>query len=187
MRKLFVFIALPIALAMLGCACETAPATPLETFKTYTKAIKKKDITTMKLLLSRETLRLHEQEAESQGVTVDDIVKRETLFQQEQTSVEFRNEKVNGDKATLEVKDPMGFWQTVFFVLEDGQWKIDKKSSVDELMRQIEEENQKADEQFDTNQPFVDPSATPTPPFEAPSGSPIPTLHPVNANRASIN
>jgi uncharacterized lipoprotein len=187
MRKLFVFIGLALIAALSGCAGEEKPATPLETFKTYTKAIKKKDITTMKLLLSRETLKLHEQEAKSQGITVDDIVKRETLFQEEQTSVEFRNEKIEGEKATLKVKDPMGFWQTVFFVLEDGEWKIDKKSSADELMRQIDEENRKADEQFNTNQPFTDPSFTPTPPFPETSGSPTPTLHPMNVNRAAIN
>ena len=187
MRKLFVLIGLAVVTAMVGCSGDDKPATPLETFKTYTKAIKKKDITTMKLLLSRETLKLHEQEAKSQGVTVDDIVKRETLFSEEQTSVEFRNEKIDGEKATLEVKDQMGFWQTVFFVLEDGEWKIDKKSSADELMRQIEEENRKADEQLNSNQPFPEPFSTPTPPFEEPGASPTPTLHPLNANRASIN
>ena len=187
MRKLFAIIGLAIMSATFGCSVEDKPASPLETFKTYTKAIKKKDITTMKLLLSRETLRAHEQEAKSQGVTVDDIVKRETLFQEEQRTVEFRNEKIEGEKATLEVKDPMGFWQTVYFVLEDGEWKIDKKSSADELMRQIEEENRKADEQFNSNQPFSDPASTPTPPFEEPGASPTPTLHPLNANRASIN
>ena len=188
MRKLFVFIGLAATLATLGCTGEEKPATPLETFKTYTKAIKKKDITTMKLLLSRETLKAHEEEAKSQGITVDDVVKRETLFSEEQTSVEFRNEKIEGEKATLEVKDPMGFWQTVYFVLEDGEWKIDKKSSADELMRQIEEENRKAEEQFNSNQPINDPLLTPTPPFEEPGVTPTPTstLHPMNVNRASI-
>ena len=186
-RNWLTLLVLAVSAASFGCAGEDKPATPLETFKTYTKAIKKKDITTMKLLLSRETLKLHEQEAKSQGLTVDDIVKRETLFSEEQRTVEFRNEKIDGERATLEVKDPMGFWQTVFFVLEDGEWKIDKKSSADELMRQIEEENRKADEQFNSNQPFPDPAFTPTPTFEEPSGSPTPTLHPLNANRASLN
>lgn len=185
-RKFLITLVLAAAVGGLACADESKPASPLETFKTYTKAIKKKDITTMKLLLSRETLKLHEQEAKSQGVTVDDIVKRETLFSGEQTTVEFRNEKIDGDKATLEVKDSMGFWQTIFFTLEDGEWKIDKKSSADELMRQIEEENRRADEQFNSNQPFPDPALVP-PPFPERSGSPTPTMHPMNVNRASIN
>ena len=86
----------------LACAGEQKPATPLETFQTYTKAIKKKDITTMKLLLSSGTIKMHEQEAKAQGVTVDDIVKRETLFTENQTTLKYRNEKINGDNATLE-------------------------------------------------------------------------------------
>jgi hypothetical protein len=166
MRNLLILLVLSIFATFAACGGEDKPATPLETFKTYTKAIKKKDITTMKLLLSRETLKMHAEEAKSQGVTVDDIVKRETLFNENQTSVEFRNEKIDGEKATLEVKDPMGFWQTVHFVMEDGEWKIDKKSSADQLMQEIEEENRKADEEFNSNRPFNEPLQTPTPPYD---------------------
>jgi hypothetical protein len=176
MRNWLILLVLVISAASFACSEDTKPATPLETFKTYTKAIKKKDITAMKLLLSRETLKLHEQEARAQGITVDDVVKRETLFNENQTTVEFRNEKIEGDKATLEVKDSMGFWQKVFFLFEDGEWKIDKKSSADQLMREIEEENHKMDEEFNTNRPFNEPVDTPTPPFDA-----------ANSNRASSN
>ena len=170
-----------------GCSGDEKPATPLETFKTYTKAIKKKDITTMKLLLSRETLKMHEDEARSQGVTVDDIVKRETLFTENQSTLEYRNEKIDGEKATLEIKDSMGYWQTVHFVREDGEWKIDKKSTADQLMQEIEEENRKADEELNSNRPFDEPMRSPTPPLDVNSASPTPTLHPLNANRASLN
>ena len=54
--------------AFLISGCEQKPATPLETFKTYTKAIKAKDTATMKLLLSDATLKMHEQEAKAQNV-----------------------------------------------------------------------------------------------------------------------
>ena len=43
--------------------------------------------------------------------------------------LETRNEKIEGDRATLEVKNIEGGWNTVPFVKEDGQWKV----SVDEL------------------------------------------------------
>src|SRR5258708_39579692 len=92
-----------LAAALVACGTQRE-ATPLETFKTYTKAIKLKDTKTMKLLLSDATLKLHEKEAKAQGVSVDEIVKRETLFTASQTSVDYRNEKIEGDKATLEVK-----------------------------------------------------------------------------------
>jgi len=185
MPKLLILLLLALIAATLGCSSEEKPpSTPLETFKTYTRAIKKKDITTMKILLSSETLKMHEQEAKSQGITVDDIVKRETLFSENQSTVEFRNEKIDGDKATLEVKDPMGFWQTVHFVREGGEWKIDKKSSADQLMHEIEEENRKADEEINNNRPYEQPSITPTPPLEQPSTSATPLLESANIKRA---
>ena len=177
------------AIAGFGCGGEDKPASPLETFKTYTKAIKKKDYTTMKQLLSADTLKMHADEAKAQSVTVDDILKRETLFNENQTSVEFRNEKIDGDKATLEVKDPMGYWQTLHFVLENGEWKIDKKASADQLLQEIEEENRKADEEFNSNRPFANPSFSPTPfPTVGSSFTPSPTppLDAANANRAAL-
>lgn len=129
-----------------SCGGAKPAATPLETFKTYTKAIKQKDTTTMKILLSDATIKMHEKEAKAQGVTVDDIVKRETLFSESQKTVEFRGEKIEGDKATLQVKNAYGVWETVPFVREDGVWKIDKAGYADQLMKDIEENNKKIDQ-----------------------------------------
>lgn len=136
-KIIFIFAA---ALAAFSCA-EAEPATPLQTFKTYTKAISKKDTTTMKLLLSNESMKMHEQQAKAQGVPVDDIVKRETLFAETQKTVEFRNERIDGEKATLEVKNSFGTWETVPFVFEEGSWKIDKKGYADRLMDDIQMTN----------------------------------------------
>ena len=130
---------------------ESKPATPLETFKTYTKAIKAKDTTTMKLLLSNATIKMHEQEAKAQGVTVDEIVKRETLFSESQKTVEFRNEKIEGDKATLQVKTAYGSWETVPFVREDDVWKIDKQGYADQMLKDMDESNRKLDELINSN------------------------------------
>ena len=135
-----------IAASFAACG-ESKVATPLETFKTYTKAIKAKDTKTMKLLLSDATIKLHEKEAKAQGVSVDDIVKRETLFSESQTSVNYRNEKIDGDKATLEVKNSFGSWETVPFVKEDGVWKIDKQGYAQQFQNDVEDEqNRKFDE-----------------------------------------
>ena len=141
--------------SMVGaCAGEQKPATPLETFQTYTKAIKKKDTTTMKLLLSSGTIKTHEQEAKAQGVTVDDIVKRETFIDENQKTVEYRNEKIDGDKATLEVKNSYGSWETWPFVREDGVWKIDKQGYADRMIKEIEEQqNKQFGDPFDINKP----------------------------------
>ena len=100
----------------------------------------------MKDLLSGESIKMHELEAKAQNVTLDDIVKRETLFSEGQKVVEFRNEKIDGEKATLEVKNAFGAWETIPFVREQSEWKIDKKAYADKLLQDIEQNNQQMDD-----------------------------------------
>jgi len=148
MRFYYKFLVL-ILIAAAFPACTSAPKktlTPLETLKAYGSAYKKKDITAMKLLLSQESIKMHEQEAKAQNVTVDDIVKRETLFSENQTSAEFRNEKTEDEKATVEMKDSTGIWNTVQFVKEDGVWKIDRKGFANNIQQQVEQKNNELDQ-----------------------------------------
>jgi hypothetical protein len=133
-------------LLMPACSSERQPATPVETFQTYVKAFKKKDITTMKLLLSKDTIKMHEQEAKAEGVNLDDVVKRDSMLGEGQTTVEYRNEKIDGDKATLEYKNSYGIWERIPFVKEDDEWKIDKKGYADQIEREVEQNNQQFDE-----------------------------------------
>jgi len=161
-----VFTSLILAAAILSAACGAAaePKSPVETMKTYTKAVKAKDTTTMKLLLSADTIKMLDQEAKSQNVVLDEIVKRETLFPESQKVFEFRNEKIEGEKATIEVKNSFGQWETWPFVFEDSQWKIDKKGYADRLMMDIQQQNDSAiDDVIRQNQISPDPLATPTP------------------------
>ena len=134
-----------MAAAIFGCG-QQKPATPLETFKTYVKAYKQKDMATMKLLLSDATLKMHEREAKAQGTTVDDILKRETMIGEAQKAVEYRDEKIEGDKATLQIKNVFGSWETLPFVREDGVWKIDKQGYANQMIQEIEENNKKLDD-----------------------------------------
>lgn len=129
-----------------GCSSGSKADTPIETFKTYITAVKEKDTTKMKLLLSSESIKMHEQEAKAQNLTLDDIVKRETLLTEGQKVVEFRNEKVDGEKATLEVKNSFGTWETIPFVREGGEWRIDKKGYADRLFQDVEQNNQQMDD-----------------------------------------
>jgi len=132
-----------------ACAGDAGkPPTPLETLKAYTTAIKKKDPTTMKLLLSDASIKMAEQEARAQGVTLDEIVKRETLFSENQTDVFFRNEKIDGDRATIEMKDSSNTWNTVPFVREEGVWKIDKQGIANQMMQDIEQRLKEGEEKF---------------------------------------
>ncbi|MDQ3132162.1 MAG: DUF4878 domain-containing protein [Acidobacteriota bacterium] len=142
---IFTFI-FTFSLFLISCGGERKTSTPFETFVAYTKAIKQKDTTTMKDLLSAASMKMHEQEAKAQNANLDDIIKRETLFSESQTSVKYRNEKIEGDKATLEVQNSFGAWETVPFVKEEGIWKIDKQGFANQMMQEVEQNNQKIDD-----------------------------------------
>ncbi len=158
-------------------ACSRPPSTPIETFKTYVKAIKAKDVKAMRVLLSEATLKMHERQAVAQGTTVDEIIKRETLFTENQRSVEFRDEKIEGDKATLMVKNSYGSWETVPFIKEDGVWKIDKKGFADRMMMDIDTENQR---KFDELRGIPPADSQMPPPANSLSASPSPMPSPVD-------
>lgn len=140
------FIVLILTAMFFACAGEEKPKTPLETLKAYTLAIKQKDTTTMKLLLSDGSIKMAEEEAKSRGVTLDEVVKRETLFDQTQRTVEFRNEKIDGDKATIEMKDSYNAWNTVPFIREAGIWKIDKQAAANQMLQDFEQNDKKLDD-----------------------------------------
>ncbi len=146
MRFYFKFIILISAGLLAACAGESKSSTPLETLKAYTQAIKKKDTTQMKLLLSNASIKMAEQEAKSQNVTLDEVVRRETLFGENQKTVEFRNEKIDDDKASIEMKDSFSSWNTVPFVREQGVWKIDKQGIANQMMQEFEENNKRLDD-----------------------------------------
>ena len=163
MRFYRMFFILLAALALVSCASPDAPKTetPLETLKAYIQAIKKKDPTQMKMLLSKGSLKMAEDEAKAQNTTVDEIIKRETLFTENQTQVEFKNQKIDGERATIEVKNSFGSWDVVPFNKEDGEWKIAKDRFMEEQMKKIDEDNKRLDEQI--NQGFPDTGNTTLP------------------------
>jgi uncharacterized protein YkwD len=141
------FLIFILVAAVVSCSTiQPKYLTPLQTLQAYGNAYKKKDTTAMKLLLSQETLKMHEQEAKVQNVTVDDIIRRETLFGENQTTAEFRNEKTEDDKASVEMKDSAGLWNNVQFIKEDGIWKIDRRSFANQIEQDVEKNNQKLDE-----------------------------------------
>lgn len=135
-----------ITLLVPACSGTREPASPKETFQTYVKALSNNDTKTMKLLLSAETLKMHEQEAKTQNVALEEILKRETLFTEGQKVVEYKDEKIEGEKATLQVKNPYGMWETVPFVQENGEWKIDKKGYADQMLQEIEQNDKELDD-----------------------------------------
>lgn len=136
------------ALALFSCASNQRPATPRETLVAYTQAIKNKDAAAMKNLLSGDSIKMAQDEAAARNVPLDEIIQGETLFNGNQRVVEFRNEKIEGERATIEMKDSSGLWNSVRFIKEDGIWKIDKKGFAEDLQRQVDEDNKRLDERI---------------------------------------
>lgn len=116
-----------IALAALTAACgNKVGSTPTATAQAFYEAAKSKDISAMKSLVSKSTLDLMDKAAKAQNKTVDDLLKASNESAPPPATFETRNEKIDGDKATLEVnQDGKGRWQTMNFVKEDGSWKLD--------------------------------------------------------------
>ncbi len=146
MRFFYGFIFVLLTCFSLACGERSRLSTPLETLKAYTQAIKKKDTTAMKLLLSDGSIKMAEQEARAQNRTLDDVVKNETLFSESQKQLKYRNEKIDGDRATIEVENSFGSWDTVPFVREEGVWKIDKQALAEQMLQQNEQDNKRLDE-----------------------------------------
>jgi len=142
-RKILILI-----LACLLAACSSSPKhlTPFETLQAYEQAIRKKDTTTMKLLLSDATIKMHQEAAKEQGITLDEIVQRETLFFPGQKKIEYRNETIEGDKASVEMKNSYGIWDKISFVKEESVWKIDKQAFANTILEQNEIDNKRIDE-----------------------------------------
>jgi hypothetical protein len=182
MRFYRTFLILISALFFACTASAPKPETPLDTLKAYMQAIKKKDPTEMKLLLSKGSLKMADDEAKAQNTTVDEIIKRETLFTETQKTVEFKNEKIDGERATIEVKNSFGSWDIVPFNKEEGEWKIAKERYVEEQMKKTDEEMKRMDEQFrqqslpDATAPtFPTPTAMPPTSGVPDTTTPVPT------------
>ncbi len=101
-----------------------AIATPMEAVKVFIEGIRAKDDKAIRSALSKATVEKFEKMAEEGKVSFFDAVVGEDLEEMSKMP-EMRNEKVDGDKATVEMKnDKNGEWDEVPFVKEDGSWKI---------------------------------------------------------------
>ena len=150
MRYCVIVLFSSLLLLNFGCS-RSEPSSPHQTFETYVRAMKAKDYSSMKVLLSDSTIKMHETEAKTMGTNVDDIIKRQSLIAPDQKTVEYRNEKIDGDKATLQYKNSYGQWDTMPFVREDGVWKIDKKGYAVQIEAEFKDSDRKLDELINGN------------------------------------
>ena len=119
----------PVLLAaFLFAACNSgqpAADSPSAALKQYVAASQKQDIAAMKSLLSKGSLELIEKSAKLQNSSADELLRRESMVKI-QKAPETRNERIEGDTATVEVKnETTGEFDMVMpFVREDGAWKL---------------------------------------------------------------
>jgi hypothetical protein len=135
MRKQTLFVVAAVLLALAGCK---STGSPTATFKTFFEAQKKKDITGMKQELSKTSLLMMEASAKEQGLTLDKFLQQQLDNPASRTDKmpETRNEKINGDQATLELhNEDVQRWDTMYFVKEDGAWKIAFDRTMEEILR----------------------------------------------------
>ena len=132
-RSLGVAILLLLALiALSAAACEKSTgASPGAIFQAFYESLKNKDVEAYKKTVSKNTLQILERRAKEMDRTLDVYIKMDMdkPTRKLPDKLETRNEKIEGDRATLEVKNTEGGWNTVPFVKEDGQWKV----SIDEI------------------------------------------------------
>lgn len=103
-----------------------ALSTPTNTFMAFYEASKKNDVPGVIRVLSKDSLDFLTAEAKKENKTLE-VALTESLKTADvpKTTPETRNEKVDGDKATLEVKDDKSSnWDTFNFVKENNEWKL---------------------------------------------------------------
>lgn len=134
-QKAFIVFCLLFAASCDG-ATATQPGGPTEILNNFVEAAKTKDIEAMKRALSKGTMERIEKSAQKDNTTVDELLKTEdgTLVRQ---LPETRSEKIDGETATLEVKNvDTGEFDVIPFIKEDGVWRL----ALDQVVKEDEED-----------------------------------------------
>jgi hypothetical protein len=114
-----------------------ASDSPTSAYKAAYTARKNKDIEALKKLMSKDVLEFLTMVGdadEKKKMSLDDQLK-ELCEKPQAATAEARNEKIDGDYATIEYLDEKGGWKPMEFIKEDGMWKLafgpPKKASPD--------------------------------------------------------
>lgn len=135
-------------------ATNSVAGSPSEVYKAQNEAHKRKDAATMKSNLSRASLELIEKDARAREITLDEWLTMEEEGGEEITSIQTRNEKIDGDTATVEINVDGGEeWDVMPFVKEDGRWKIAMDKYVADLQKKLEENAETTDEAPEETKP----------------------------------
>lgn len=136
------------AFLLIGCNSNQPAATsPSDVLKQYVAASQKQDIAMMKSLLSKGSLEMIEKSAKLQNeklgenLTVDDILRKEAAVKI-QNAIETRNEKIEGETASVEIKNETNgeFDMKMPLVKENGAWKIARDKYIEEALKKRNDE-----------------------------------------------
>lgn len=135
------------ALFITGCGTVgnigTKERTPTETIKAFNDASKKKDIETVKKLISKGTLKQLENSALAANTSVDNLLKKDSDTNFEEFP-EIQGEKIEGDTAYVEIKNEItGENEKMPLIKEDGEWKIAFDKYLEDLRKRYTEEMNK--------------------------------------------
>ena len=98
-------------------------ATPSDAYATAHDMRKKKDVAGLRKVMSKDALEFIEMMGKEEKKSIDDLLKDLTERPQAE-KVAVRNEKIDGDHATLDYMDENGEWKTMDFDLEGKEWKL---------------------------------------------------------------
>jgi hypothetical protein len=95
-----------------------AQSSPTAAMTAYFNAAKKKDFAALKTLLSDGYLK----ELAKAPFPLERVL--QPLTENVPSTLQVRNERIAGDRATLEVRNAAGAWESTTFVREKGGWKL---------------------------------------------------------------
>jgi hypothetical protein len=124
MKSSTAITALLIFVSVMSLACTFIGGSPSDTVLSYADAAKRKDVETVKSLLSKGSLEMFEAVAAVKGVTTDELLLNEAAAAP--GAIEIGNEVITGETATVEIKNFLTgkFDIRIPLVKEDGQWKL---------------------------------------------------------------
>lgn len=129
-----------LALFFVGCSFANKTDSPTETLKKFVEASQKKEVEAMKETLSGRTLQMIQESAAKQNTTVEELLRKDDANALREMP-EMRNEVIEGDTATVEVKNKAtGDWDKIPFVREEGKWKLALDKYMQDVMRKTTED-----------------------------------------------
>lgn len=134
-------------LALVGCSGNAvrqpsaADNSPTGVLRKYVEASQKNDVETLKQTLSSGTMRMFEESARKQNMTLEESLARNSGSPAARQMPEMRNENIEGDTATVEVKNgATPDYDKIPLVKENGQWKIAFDKFFNDLERKRKQE-----------------------------------------------